>query len=133
MHKDGIIGEFLTEEDFQMLTPLAATWGRIWYVREQLRHFTPSERKKMAETPDLDRVDRYILACYLNMKPGKRLFLEDIQAKVKKYLGAEISEKKIIRMRQLAYNVRRGHRTELKKALAESENSKKTNLQKKQD
>lgn len=65
LHRDGIIGNPLSAEEVKGLTILSATWGKEWYVRQQAQTLRPARRKAVMLAPELDRVDRYILRCYL--------------------------------------------------------------------
>lgn len=130
LQRDGIIGNPLSAEEVKGLTILSATWGKEWYVRQQAKTLRPARRKVVMLAPELDRVDRYILRCYLNLARGQKLFVEDIQSKVEKYLGIKVEEEKIFRVRELAYDLRQGRRKSLAEALAKSGKAHPANLEK---
>ncbi|MDO3377071.1 hypothetical protein [Geoalkalibacter halelectricus] len=130
LHREGIIANPLSAEELKGLTILAATWGKEWYVRRQAQALRPAKRRVVLMAPELDRVDRYILRCYLNLPKGKRLQTEDVRAKVEKYLGVKVAEEKIFRVREIAYDLRQGRRKNLAEALAKSGKPHTPNLEK---
>lgn len=117
LQKDGIIGEALSNEEIKGLAIIEAMWGREEYVREFTRPLRPARRKALLVTVDLDRVDRYILRCYLNLKEGERLPVQEVINRVQKYLGFRVASDKVRRARQIAYDVRQGKRRQLAEAL----------------
>ena len=130
LHREGIIANPLCPEEIKGLSILAAIWGKEWYVRRQAQMLRPAKRRAVLMAPELDRVDRYILRCYLNLPKGKRLQAEDVQAKVEKYLGIQVAEEKIFKVREIAYDLRQGRRKNLAEALDKSGKAHPANLEK---
>lgn len=60
--------------------------------------------------PELTRVERYMLKCYLNLGEGKRLHTAEVIELVKSYLGVTVTEKQVRKIRSMAYEIRRGRR-----------------------
>lgn len=120
LQKDGIIGAFLSTEEIKGLAIIEAMLGKEVYVREFARQLRPSRRKALLHTVDLDRTDRYILRCYLNLQEGERLSVQEVVNRVQKYLGFRVAAEKVRRVRQIAYDVRQGKRKQLAEALEKS-------------
>lgn len=120
LQKDGVIGETLSNEEIKGLAILEAMWGREAYAREFARQLRPARRKALLHTVDLDRVDRYILRCYLNLEEGDRLPVQEVINRIQKYLGFRVAPDKVRRVRQIAYDVRQGKRRQLAEAFETS-------------
>ena len=112
---DGLIDLPLTECDRHALSLLNRVWGSEWYVAQMNKCFKPDKRAVMLAFPDLGRIDRYVLNTYLNLKPKVRVSVAEMAARIRKHYHAEYSEYKIKRMRQMAYNLKRGTRGKSRK------------------
>lgn len=130
LQKDGIVGETFSDEEIKGLAIVKGMWGRETYAREFVRQVRPARRKALLFSADLDRADRYILRCYLNLKEGERLPVEEIIGRVHKYLGFRVAPDKVRRVRQIAYDLRQGKRCQLAEALEKSRESVRTNREK---
>lgn len=130
LQRDGIIGERLSNEEIKGLAILEAMWGREVYAREFARPLRPARRKAMLFTVDLDRTDRYILRCFLNLKDGERLPVKEVINRVQKYLGFKVAPDKVRRARQIAYDLRQGKRNQLAEALEKLGNPDRPNREK---
>lgn len=116
LQKDGIIGDPLSSDEVKGLAIIKAMWGRQEYAREFARQIRPARRAAMLLTADLDRADRYILKCYLNLSEGERLSVQEVVSRVQKYLGFKVAPDKVRRVRQIAYDLRQGKRKQLAEA-----------------
>jgi len=110
LHKEGVIGDPVSDEDLRGLAILGHIWGKPWYARRMLAPLSKEYRKKLLMEPDLSRAERYALSCYLNAKKGSRVYVRDIIGQVRHYLGASLSEEQVERVRTIAYEIRRGRR-----------------------
>lgn len=110
LKKDGVIGDPVSDEDLRGLALLAEIWGKIWYVRSMMSHLPRAYRRKICMEPEISRAERYALTCYLNTKPGERIRVQDIIGKVKHYLNVSLTEQQVARVREMAYDIRRGRR-----------------------
>jgi hypothetical protein len=70
----------------------------------------PDTEEELIRKPELNRVEPYVLTCYLNAKEGERIQTSNIIALVEHYLNARVSAKQVHPIRALAYEIRRGRR-----------------------
>lgn len=110
LHRRGIIGNPVTNEELKGLAILTAIWGKAWFLRPQLARYSEARRNELFFKPELTRVERYMLKCYLNLKEGKRLQTTDVIDLVKRYLGVTVTEQQVKKIRAMAYEIRRGRR-----------------------
>jgi len=110
MHREGIIGNPLPDNDLRGMAIISDIWRREWFLRMALADFSHARRLELIQKPELTRVERYVLKCYLNAKEGERIQARDIIGRVEHYLHARISEKQVWRIRAIAYEIRRGRR-----------------------
>lgn len=110
MHREGIIGNPVEDRDLRGLAIISDIWRREWFLRMALADFSHARRLELIQKPELTRVERYVLKCYLNAKEGERIQTRDIIGRVEHYLHARISEKQVRRIRAMAYEIRRGRR-----------------------
>lgn len=110
MHREGIIGNPVADRDLRGLAIISDIWRREWFLRMALSEFSHARRLELIQKPELTRVERYVLKCYLNAKEGERIQARDIIGRVEHYLHARISEKQVQRIRAMAYEIRRGRR-----------------------
>ncbi len=110
MHREGIIGNPVEDGDLRGVAMISDIWRREWFLRMALGEFSHARRMELIQKPELTRVERYVLKCYLNAKKGERIQVRDIIGRVDHYLNARISEKQIERIRAMAYEIRRGRR-----------------------
>ena len=108
--EDGFITLPLAECDRQALALLNRVWATEWYVAQMNKCFKPDKRAVMLAFPELGKIDRYVLNSYLNLKPKVRVSVREMVGRVRKYFHAEYPEQKIKRLRQMAYNLKRGTR-----------------------
>lgn len=115
LHRDGVIGDPVSNEDLRGLAILGHIWGKPWYARRMLSPLSKDYRRKLLVEPDLSRAERYALSCYLNAEEGSRIFVKDIIGRVKHYLGVKLSEEQVEKVRSIAYEIRRGKRLDYRK------------------
>jgi hypothetical protein len=77
-----------------------------------LTELSQTRREELIRKPELNRVECYVLTCYLNAKEGERIQTRVIIDRVKHYLKAPVSAKQVHRVRAMAYEIRRGRRLE---------------------
>ncbi len=94
---------------------MADIWGKVWYIRSMLSPLPQAYRQKILLTPDMSGPERYALTCYLNAKQGERIRVKDIIDKVRYYLKAHLTERQVIKVREVAYDIRRGRRLDPRK------------------
>lgn len=114
LHREGVIGEPVSDEDLRGLAILGHVWGKPWYARRMLAPLSKEYRRKLLLEPDLSRPERYALSCYLNAGKGSRVFVKDIIGRVRHYLGVTLSEEQVERVRAIAYDIRRGKRLDFR-------------------
>ncbi len=78
-----------------------------------LAEYSHARRLELIQKPELTRVERYVLKCYLNAKEGERIQTNHIIALVEHYLKVRISATQVHRIRAMAYEIRRGRRLDL--------------------
>jgi|GEM_PF-1849768 len=110
MHREGIIGNPVEDGDLRGLAMISDIWRREWFLRMALGEFSHARRLELIQKPELNRVERYVLKCYLNAKKGERIRVRDIIGRIEHYLNARISENQVQRIRAMAYEIRRGRR-----------------------
>jgi hypothetical protein len=115
LHKDGIIGDPVSDADLRGLAILAEIWGKVWYIRKMMAPLSMDYRRRIWLTPELSGPERYALSCYLNAKEGERILVKDIIGKVKHYLNVPLTKKQVTKVREIAYDIRRGRRLDPRK------------------
>lgn len=110
MHRAGIIANPLPDDEVRGLAMLSAIWRTEWFLRMALAGYSHARRMDLILKPELTRVERYILKCYLNAPEGERILTRDIIGRVEHYLGAKATPKQVHRIRSMAYEIRRGRR-----------------------
>ncbi|MDY0227854.1 MAG: hypothetical protein RBR38_13620 [Desulfomicrobium apsheronum] len=110
MHRQGIIANPLLDEELKGLMMISNIWRSAWFLRMALGGFSEARRKELFLKPELTRVERYILKCYLNAPKGKRLHIKYIIDNVEHYLGVKVAPHQVKRIRSMAYEIRRGRR-----------------------
>lgn len=110
LHRRGIIGNPISNEEIKGLAILNSIWGKAWFLRPQLARYSEARRKELFFKPELSRVERYMLKCYLNLEEGKRLRTTEVITRVKNYLGVTVTVKQVMKIRSMAYEIRRGRR-----------------------
>lgn len=123
LNKDGIIGDPVSDADLRGVAILAQIWGKVWYIRSMMSPLPMDYRRNLWLTPDLSGPERYALSCYLNAKPGERILVKDIVGRVKHYLKATLSDEQVIKVREIAYDIRRGRRLDPRKKTGRLENA----------
>ncbi|APG24001.1 hypothetical protein [Syntrophotalea acetylenica] len=116
LHRDGVITDPVSDDDLRGLVLLGHVWGKPWYARRMLAPLSKDYRRKLLLEPDLSRAERYALSCYLNAKKGTRVYTRDIIGRVRHYLGANLSEEQVKKVRTIAYDIRRGKRLDFREA-----------------
>lgn len=110
MCREGIICDPVADMDLRGLAMISQVWRREWFLRMALAEFSQARREELIRKPELNRVERYVLTCYLNAREGERIQTRDIIARVKHYLDAPVSAKQVHCIRAMAYEIRRGRR-----------------------
>jgi len=108
--REVIICDPVADMDLRGLAMISDIWRREWFLRMALAEFSQTRREELIRKPELNRVERYVLTCYLNAKEGERIQTRVIIDRVKLYLGAPVSAKQVHRVRAMAYEIRRGRR-----------------------
>lgn len=108
--REGIICNPVADMDLRGLAMISDIWRREWFLRMALAEFSQTRREELIRKPELNRVERYVLTCYLNAKEGERIQTRDIIGRVKHYLNVPVSAKQVHRIRAMAYEIRRGRR-----------------------
>ena len=112
---DSLIDDPVSDSDMRGLSMMADIWGKVWYIRSMLSPLPQAYRQKILLTPDMSGSERYALSCYLNAKQGERIRVKDIIDKVPYYLKAHLTERQVIKVRAIAYDIRRGRRLDPRK------------------
>ncbi len=115
LKRDGIICDPVSDADLRGLAMISEIWGKVWYVRSMMSPLPQSYRRKICLEPDISRAERYALSCYLNAKQGERIHVKDVIGKVKHYLKAPLTEQQVTKVREIAYDIRRGRRLDPRK------------------
>jgi len=94
---------------------LKRVWTDEWYVAQMCKRFRPEKRAVMLAFPDFNKIQRYILISYLKLAPGVKLRVPTVVDRIHTYLGVTNYDKTdIIRIRQIAYNIRRNSHKKMK-------------------
>ena len=112
---DGFVATPLTQNDRKFLTALARLWKDEWYVAQMNKSFTVDKRAMMLAFPDFGKIERYVLSSFLNLKPGMKLSVKEVSRRIILHFKVEYPAAKIRRVRQIAYNMRRGDRGKTRK------------------
>jgi hypothetical protein len=115
LRTDGVIGDPVADADLRGLAMMGHIWGQVWYIRCMISPLSQAYRRKIFLEPEMSRAERYALTCYLNAKSGERVFVKDIIGKVKHYLNVNLSEQQVAKVREVAYDIRRGRRLDPRK------------------
>ncbi len=115
LRADGVIGDPVADVDLRGLAMIRHIWGQVWYLRCMISPLSQAYRRKIFLEPEMSRAERYALTCYLNAKSGERVFVKDIIGKVKHYLNVSLSEQQVAKVREVAYDIRRGRRLDPRK------------------
>ena len=106
--RDGLISRRITDDDLYFMGLLKRVWTDEWYVAQMCKRFRPEKRAVMLAFPDYNKIQRYILKSYLKLAPGVKLRVPVVVDRIHTYLGVTNYDKAdIIRIRQIAYNIRR--------------------------
>ena len=95
-------------------------WGQVWYLRCMMSPLSLAYRRKICLEPEMSRAERYALSCYLNAKPDERVVVKDVIGKIKHYLNTTLTEQQVLKVREIAYDIRRGRRPDPRKKIEES-------------
>ena len=110
LRMDGIICDPVSDADLRGLAMIGQIWGQVWYIRNMLSPLSQAYRRKICLEPEMSRAERYALSCYLNAKQGERIQVKDVIGKVKHYLNTSLTEQQVAKVREIAYDIRRGRR-----------------------
>lgn len=103
LHREGIISNPIDDRELRGVTMIGDIWRKEWFLRMALADYSQARRLELIQKPELTRVERYVLKCYLNAKEGERIQTSDIIDLVEPYLKARITEKQFKRIRSMAY------------------------------
>lgn len=112
---DGFVATPLTQNDRNFLTALGRLWKNEWYVAQMNKSFTVNKRAMMLAFPDFGKIERYVLSSFLNLKPGMKLSVKEMNRRIIQHFKVEYPAAKIRRVRQIAYNMRREDRGKTRK------------------
>ena len=113
--RDGLISRRITDDDLYFMGLLKRVWTDEWYVAQMCKMFRPEKRAVMLAFPDFNKIQRYILKAYLKLAPGVKLRVPVVVDRIHTYLGVTNYDKAdIIRIRQIAYNIRRNSHKNVK-------------------
>ncbi|GAM08420.1 hypothetical protein OR1_00691 [Geobacter sp. OR-1] len=114
---DGLISEPLTDSDQHTLSVLCQIWSSEWYVAQMNMTFKPDKRALMLAFPNFGKIERYILNSYLpdEFKQKSRVSVMEVSTRIREFFHIEYPEFKILRIRQIAYNMLRNRRGETRK------------------
>ena len=110
LRMDGIICDPVSDADLRGLAMIGQIWGQVWYIRNMLSPLSQAYRRKICLEPEMSRAERYALSCYLNAKQGERIQVKEVIGKVKHYLNTALTEQQVAKVREIAYDIRRGRR-----------------------
>ena len=114
--RDGLISRRITDDDLYFMGLLKRVWADEWYVAQMCKMFRPEKRAMMLAFPDFNKIQRYILKSYLKLAPGVKLRVPVVVDRIHTYLGVTNYDKAdIIRIRQIAYNIRKNSNPKMKK------------------
>lgn len=113
--EDGFVATPLTQNDRKFLSALARFWKDEWYVAQMNKSFTVDKRAMMLAFPDFGKIERYVLSSFLNLKPGMKLSVKEVNRRIIQHFKVEYPAAKIRRVRQIAYNMRREDRSKTRK------------------
>ncbi len=105
MHRAGIVANPLREDELRALEIIRSMWRTEWFLRMALAEFSHARRMDLIQKPELTRVERYVLKCYLNAPEKSRISTRGIINLVEHYLNATVSHKQVLRIRSIAYSL----------------------------
>ncbi len=109
MAKDGLLGNPLDERDIHTVSVLGHLLGKKWFAGAVMKGIKSRwERVLISLFPEHDKIDRYVLNTYLNETGERNVPLEIVRYRVKKAFNVEMDYERMRKLRQLAYDIRRG-------------------------
>jgi hypothetical protein len=110
MVKQQLIHNPLTDEDKCNLNMLEKIWGKREVLRTQLAGFSKKRRLQLIETADIPtKWERYAFNRFKNLKPGKRLPMEQVINEIEftyDFILKVSHIKRLYQARKKAYNQR---------------------------
>lgn len=123
MKRSKTISDPLLDEDLIGLKLLENLWGVHDFLRPQLSQKNVKYRKALIETCELEsKWERYAFSRFMNLKPDKRLFMNNLIAEIEFTYRFKLSIfeiKKLYRVRKRAH---RAKERQMKKELNEEQN-----------
>ena len=108
LQKEGLLREPLDEDGIRDLSFLGSLWGRRWFAGAVLRGIRDKrDRFLLALFPEYGKMDFYVLKSYL-VGTGEIVSVPMLQHRIRRAFSVEISEERILKLRQTAYDIRRG-------------------------
>ena len=105
-----IIQNPLSEENLIGLGFLERVWGKREILRTQLAGFSKKRRFKLIETADIPtKWERYAFSRFQNLKPGKRVSMEQVINEIEltyNFILKVSHIKRLYKIRRRAYNQR---------------------------
>jgi hypothetical protein len=109
MARDGLISNPLDEASIRAVSLLGHVWRERWFAGAVMRGIkSRKERILLVLFPDYNKIDRYVLNTYLNDPDGKNIAVEILKYRVRKAFLVNVDEKRIFKIRQVAYDIKRG-------------------------
>jgi hypothetical protein len=112
MASEGLIGDPLDDDGVRVLSVLGNLWGKKWFAGAALKGVKGTkERMMLLLFPDYGKIDRFVLGAFLNNQSGKKVSAEVLRYRAKKAFNVGIDLQRIRKIRQNAYDIKRGKRT----------------------
>ncbi len=109
MVTEGLISSPLDSMSIHTVSVLGHLLGKKWFAGVVMRGIrSRRERVTVALFPDYDKIDLYILNTYPNDPEGKHVSIFMLRYRQNKSFSADIKDERIRRLRQVAYDIRRG-------------------------
>lgn len=123
MERIKTISDPLPDNDLIGLKLLEKLWGLHDFLRPQLSQKNIKYRKALIETCELEtKWERYAFSRFMNLKPGKRLFMNNLIAEIELTFRFKMSIFDIRKLNRLRKRVQRAKERQVQKKLNEEQN-----------
>jgi hypothetical protein len=117
------ISDPLPDEDLIGLKLLEKLWGLHDFLRPQLSQKNIKYRKALIDTCDLEtKWERYAFSRFMNLEPGKRLFMKNLIAEIELTHRFKMSIFEIKKLYRVRKRVHKAKERQVQKELIEEQN-----------
>ncbi len=120
MVSEKMIHDPLTKEDRLGLTLVEKVWMRRIFLRSQLSQFSKKKRQEFLEKVDLEtKWERYTFSRFRNLEDGEKIRMRQLVDEIEMTFNFTLNRwqiKRLYRVREKVYNLRRREKRRLKPA-----------------